>query len=52
MTLKQITAVKVGDKYDIIVFGLTHEGEVYALHTHAGHLDKGEWVKLSTQVKK
>lgn len=51
MTLKQITAVKVGDKYDIVVFGLTAEGEAYALHTHAGDLQKGEWVKLSTKVK-
>lgn len=52
MTLKQITAVRVGDKYDIVVFGLDVEGQVYALHTHAGNLNKGEWVKLPTQVKK
>ncbi len=52
MTLKQITAVRVGEKYDVIVFGLDVEGQVYAINTHAGNLNKGEWVKLPTQVKK
>lgn len=51
MTLKQITAVRVGDKYDIVLFGLTIDGETYALHTHAGQLNKGEWIKLPTKVK-
>ena len=53
MTLKQITAVRVGDKYDIVVFGLTTAGdEVYALHTSPTHLNKGEWIKVPTQIKK
>ena len=51
MTLKQITAVRVGEKYDMVVFGLDIEGQVYALRTHAGQLTKGEWVNLPTRVK-
>jgi hypothetical protein len=52
MKLTQINAIQVGEKYDLVLFGLDAEGQVYALHTHVGHLSEGKWVKVPMDLKK
>lgn len=46
MQFKQISAVKVGERYGIVLFALSEEGHIYSYHTLVGNLSKGRWSKV------
>ena len=52
MQFKQISAIRVGEKYDIILYALSDEGDIYVLHTHAKNPGYGEWKKVDFNLKK
>lgn len=51
MQFKQISAIKVGDKYAIILYALNEEGHIYVLKTHASKPDTGEWKAVQIKLK-
>lgn len=51
MQFKQISATKVGEKYDIILYALSDEGDIYVLHTHARNPGHGEWKKVGFKLE-
>ena len=51
MKFKQISAIKVGDKPDVVVFALDERGDIYAYHADIPHIVKGTWNKLPEHEK-